>query len=600
MKEENKLPIEIIEAIKKGQHKKIEELLQKEVNFKAVVDNSGNTILHYAARSPVIGVLDLILEKALKEKVDLTIVNKWGLTPLDVAKTLKNNVTLIAFKDKDIGDNIILKEENRLPIKLIEAIKEGELEKIKELFKAGADVKGVDNSGNTCLHHAACVKNINVFNFILEKAKDNGVDLKAPNKAGSTPLDMAIYNENENVIEAFEKNGIAPKTFATKSAVFNGGVSRSSKGSKVNLNTETTYAPTRSTISKVNKDITFSDPDNYFYDSEIKDLIENLASGLIHAASNPMCYNNDAAVNTKLTEIRENTIVLQNKGMLVTILNAKNGQGETALHVACLNGSPASVKALIEEGADIEAQDKKGRRPLHSAAFNGNPDLVEVLLGGENARKVKANIEAVENVSGWGALQIAVQPKKLDGVSQTDIQHGEELKCKKFAQKLVFYGYNVDKLDDDGCTALMQAVATNMPEVVRFLLINFADPNIQTTEKVMDSIYHKDSKQYTALHIAAEAVYGKSCAESMKILLEVGGANNELKNSRGNTALDIAMAPKGSGHSLEGVEVTHKDVIELLKKAQSKNVVEPSRNPAGVSCVSAVSGTLAKIFGSTR
>ena len=57
-------------------------------------------------------------------------------------------------------------------------------------------------------------------------------------------------------------------------------------------------------------------------------------------------------------------------------VNAKDNNGETALHDAAPFGKKELVKLLIENGAD----DKNKQRALHLAAEKGNLEVVKVLI----------------------------------------------------------------------------------------------------------------------------------------------------------------------------------------------------------------------------
>lgn len=54
--------------------------------------------------------------------------------------------------------------------------------------------------------------------------------------------------------------------------------------------------------------------------------------------------------------------------------------GMSMLHVAAANDQGPAVRALIEAGAPVDAQDFLGRTPLYMAAERGNADCVDVLL----------------------------------------------------------------------------------------------------------------------------------------------------------------------------------------------------------------------------
>ena len=59
-----------------------------------------------------------------------------------------------------------------------------------------------------------------------------------------------------------------------------------------------------------------------------------------------------------------------------------------ALHDAVEDGDVEAVRQLVEEGADVEAQDADGDRPLHLAAQDGHLEVVRVLV------EAGANVEA--------------------------------------------------------------------------------------------------------------------------------------------------------------------------------------------------------------
>jgi ankyrin repeat protein len=57
-----------------------------------------------------------------------------------------------------------------------------------------------------------------------------------------------------------------------------------------------------------------------------------------------------------------------------------NDGGWTRLHRVAYNGHEAVVRLLVENGADIEAQDADEGTALHWAAKNGHKTVVQLLL----------------------------------------------------------------------------------------------------------------------------------------------------------------------------------------------------------------------------
>jgi len=61
-------------------------------------------------------------------------------------------------------------------------------------------------------------------------------------------------------------------------------------------------------------------------------------------------------------------------------LEKKNKKGETLLHNAAVKGDLATVRSLLQRGADPNTLDHAGWSPLHEVSIAGRADLVELLL----------------------------------------------------------------------------------------------------------------------------------------------------------------------------------------------------------------------------
>lgn len=61
-------------------------------------------------------------------------------------------------------------------------------------------------------------------------------------------------------------------------------------------------------------------------------------------------------------------------------IDAKDQNGQTALHLACLAGEPKIAYELLEHGASTNCLDGKGYTPLHYACRQGHLQCVEYLL----------------------------------------------------------------------------------------------------------------------------------------------------------------------------------------------------------------------------
>ncbi len=55
--------------------------------------------------------------------------------------------------------------------------------------------------------------------------------------------------------------------------------------------------------------------------------------------------------------------------------------GDTALHLAAVDGNLELVRMLVESGAKPETKNAFGNTPLHLASLNGHLDVVKYLSG---------------------------------------------------------------------------------------------------------------------------------------------------------------------------------------------------------------------------
>lgn len=129
-----------------------------------------------------------------------------------------------------------------------------------------------------------------------------------------------------------------------------------------------------------------------------------------------------------------------------TDVNAKDGDGATALLWASYQDDLESVRLLIAAGADVNASNDLGATPLWAASQNGSVAIVRELL----AAKADPNAALL---AGETPLMVAARSGKAGVV-----------------ELLLAKGANPDVKATRGQTALMWAVAQRHPTVVKQLL----------------------------------------------------------------------------------------------------------------------------------
>jgi ankyrin repeat protein len=74
-------------------------------------------------------------------------------------------------------------------------------------------------------------------------------------------------------------------------------------------------------------------------------------------------------------------------------INAQDSKGMTPLHIVVESDSPLNVERIVNLGADVNARDNRGWTPLHLAAFLNSTKEISTLLDGG------ANVNARDNES---------------------------------------------------------------------------------------------------------------------------------------------------------------------------------------------------------
>ncbi|KAF9100850.1 hypothetical protein BGX27_000227 [Mortierella sp. AM989] len=101
---------------------------------------------------------------------------------------------------------------------------------------------------------------------------------------------------------------------------------------------------------------------------------------LLSNGANVLAKNAKGIIPLDVTDDKEVIDLLQRRQTLVNMLTGKNQAGQTILHRACSSGSYSNVAELLNQGADINAQDNAQWTPLHEAALEGHTEIVELLL----------------------------------------------------------------------------------------------------------------------------------------------------------------------------------------------------------------------------
>jgi hypothetical protein len=208
-------------------------------------------------------------------------------------------------------------------------------------------------------------------------------------------------------------------------------------------------------------------------------------------------------------------------------VNVQTDEG-TALMMAVTGGNAATVKLLLEAGADVNAKHRIGDQSLIMAARRRVADVKPAgpEAGYEIMEMLLAKGAGVNAKGDWGrtALMFANTPAKVD--------------------LLVRSGADIEAKDEYGETALMDAAARGDAAVVSSLLSHSADVNA-TDKNGNNSLLH--SLEYENRRNSEEdRKSAEDRVEAARRILQAKGLMVDAQNGDGETALMRAVRLENS------------------------------------------------------
>jgi len=490
-------------------------------------DNDGNNALDYALSSPDsrnhIDIAEkLILSDANSENPIYTyfgpavrssnynIRRNEGLSPIHHA-IMNNHSGLISFLlDKNVDINI---KSSSGGTPLHEAVRTGNIQNINLLIEKGANVNALDAKGNTPLHTGSPS---HVHEEVITILLNNGADPNLRDEHGDTPLHIVIILNRSNEI---------------LQALLNGGS---------DVHTRNIDGKTPLYIA-VQEDRTALIPTLLAYGSEIFaadnsgltpfDIAVKSSDNIFNMLIAPETVNQrDAGGNTMLHAVvrnRGNQIQLSKILENNALIDARNSDGDTALHIAVRMNQQENGEFLISRGASIFSVNSAGESPLYLALSNPN-----------------------------GIREWIINPNTIiagDGLGNNMLHYAAQWGLNNAIPVIIKYGISVNDGNATGETPLFFAAKTDSVMTIKTLLDNNA--NLQARDTQGNSVLHAavrwnaeksasffissgiDINVYslngnTPLHDAVSLGISE-----IETLLIKEGANLEVRNIDGNTPL---------------------------------------------------------------
>jgi ankyrin repeat protein len=333
------------------------------------------------------------------------------------------------------------------------------------------------------------------LDILLQRLLDDGANVNAMNKDGSTPLRIAVSEGHEVVVSQLLARGAA-----------------------VDAAKDGNYTPLWLAVQQGHEVI-------------VKQLLNAGACANV-------VYDYEDHTPLLLAVINGHTAIFKQLLKAGAQIDLRDSEGRTALLVAVKWWRQAAVQQLLDAGAQVDAMDNQGRTALWLAVEKGHEPIIELLLhaGAQvGARDLYTALSLSIDPDVFKLLVDAgTQISDLDTEDQTALMTAIRDKREDIAHRLLDAGAQLNTVDRQGCTALHLAVKERDVTMIRFLVDAGAQVDV------------KDNLGRTALSIAAYykiAVHYKN-EVIVQQLLDAGAQVNSRDNERRTPLLHAAAASK--------------------------------------------------------
>jgi ankyrin repeat protein len=437
------------------------------------------------------------------------------------------------------------------------AAREGHLGLLSFFIDRQAQINIKDASGAAALHEAARAGNIEAMELLLSR----GADPNAQDAKGNSPLHLGIPSESHReaigLLLAYQANsnlrdehGDSPLhiviTLNRNSAIVQSLLSGGTDVSIRNIDGKTALylAVEENRIELIplllsyQSDVFAADNEGITPFERALEIGNPVLSTLITPET---VFQTDSAGNTilhkaieKYADIKTITLILEHRA----VINARNREGDTSLHLAVRLNEAETGELLISRGADIFAPNARGETPLY---------LVFHSSGGIRRWMINSYTVMTRDGLGNGILHYAAQ-WKIDSQIPYIVQQGADLEAKNAAgetplfvavkyagekgsaaestiKTLVNAGASLNSRDNLGNSLLHAAVRWNSKEAAQTLINAGLDVNARALNGK------------TPLHDAVRLGIA-----DIETLLVNRGADIEIRDTEGNTPFMEAVS----------------------------------------------------------
>jgi ankyrin repeat protein len=488
-----------------------------------IINNRGETALSLAARNGYTTAVEFLLANGADAMVND--YNQWSALEWAVIGGFNNVIEVLL---KHIVKNDM--EGDHLSKSLRLAAEVGSNEAVQLLLESGADIECKDYLGNTALACAVSEGHEGTVRVLLE----NGANANMVDDADCRPLHSAI--QHESIARLLLENGaeVNAISYRQQNALLWCALDGSEEVLKIllqrgaDIHAQDKYGVTalhatalkgREAMAHLllenHADPNKQDNDHWTplhaaifagHDGLVRLLLPKVEDGL-QIVADMTSRMKDARIRAKTSELVDiksqgNTVVTGFHGAIFQVprllalleagadIDAEDISGHTALTLASGIGLEDCVRLLLENGADVNKADRSGRMPLHWAVAWGSENIVKMLI--EYGADINADIQF------WTPLLLAANEEFMPMVEYL-AEKGADINAKN---------YNL-------MTALHYVSKTGSAKIAQLLIDKGAHVNIV------------DRWEKSPLEYAIE-----SKNDEVKEVLQRSGANDKINGQR--------------------------------------------------------------------
>jgi ankyrin repeat protein len=317
-----------------------------------------------------------------------------------------------------------------------------------------ADIVAKDNEGNTPLHAAVALGNLEIVAMMLDARP--GADLTAVDGTGRTALHWAVASGHHNIVTALIATAGAARGRNARLL----DIQDAHGGTALHYAAQLNYVQCVRALTQAGARSLPDHEGRYPLQWAIMDSRDGTHSAAVLALAASKGFTLDSRDAEQLTAVHLVATVGDSR-LAATLLDtfevdltARDTEGKTPLLTACEAGATDVALELIAHDADVSVADNEGRTALVWACINGHDEVAMAMLD------AGADVGAADS-SGKTPLMYAAYQGMMPAV-----------------EALLDAMASPDARDVDGVTALHWASLEGHADIVNALLVAGANPNI--------------------------------------------------------------------------------------------------------------------------